>query len=321
MRKRTLRSVIQALAVGAILFFWGRALVRNSDQLAAYQWHIDWIWLLAAQALLLIQSLLLATLWWYALKLMGATVPWRLATSVWLKTQIARYLPGGVWDVAGRVVLGQQAGISARASSASIALEMTLQILSASLFLLILPLLRGDVTSVAYLPVAVALFGICLIVAAPPVFSRLVNLILRLLRRPALAMTITYRDILLLLGARIVGHLLLGIGFVMFARGVSDVSWSQAPAMIAAYVGAWLAGYLVVLAPMGIGVREGALTLLLQGLFPVSVIGVMALGYRTWLLVRDLLAALLGVWLGRPVASASPDPLPPAASQGASPDS
>lgn len=299
MNKRTLRALLQVLVAGAILLFWGQALVRNGDELAQYQWRIEWVWLVAAQGLLLLQSLLLATLWWYALRLMGANASWRVATAIWLKTQIARYLPGGVWDVAGRVTLGYQAGISVRASSASVALEMTLQVLSASLFLLVLPILRGGVASSAYLPLAIGLTVVCLVAAAPPVFSRLVNLLLRLLRRPALAIEMTYRDVLFLLGARVVAHLLLGIGFVLFARGVSDISWSQAPVMIAAYVGAWLVGYLVVVAPMGIGVRESALTLLLQGLFPVSVIGVLALGYRTWLLVRDLLAALLGIWLGR----------------------
>ena len=301
MRKGTRRSLLQGLAAGLVLLFWFQALARNWDEIAAYQWRIDWAWLLAAQGLLLLQSLLLASIWWYALRLMGAATPWRLGVSLWLKTQIARYVPGGVWDIAGRLALGHQEGLSVRALSASMVLEMALQVLSASLFLLLVPLLRGEMISDAYWPVAVILTVACLLVATPPVFSRLINLALKLLRRPPLAIQMTYRDMAMLLAARLLGHLLLGIGFVFFARGVTEISWSQAPVMMAAYVGAWLIGYLAVIVPMGIGVREGVLALLLRGLFPLSVIGAMALGYRTWLLVRDLLAALLGVWLGRRV--------------------
>lgn len=306
MRKGAKRSLLQGLAAGLVLLFWFQALVRNWDEIAAYQWHIDWAWLLAAQGLLLIQSLLLASIWWYALRLMGVAAPWRLAASLWLKTQIARYAPGGVWDVAGRLALGHQEGLSVRALSASMALEMALQVLSASLFLLAAPLLRGEVISVAYLVVAAILAVACLLMATPPIFSRLVNLALRLLRRPPLAIQMTYWDMLVLLAARLLGHLLLGVGFVFFARGVTEISWSQAPALMAAYVGAWLIGFVALIVPMGIGVREGVLALLLRGMFPLSVIGAIALGYRTWLLVRDLLAALLGVWLGRSVKSTSP---------------
>lgn len=306
MRARTWRRLLQGVAVALILFFWLQALLRNWDELAAYDWQIEWTWLLAAQALLLIQSVLLATIWWYALRLMGTDVSWRRGTALWLKTQIARYVPGGVWDIAGRLTLGHQQGLSVRAMSASMVLEMALQVLSASLFLLLVPLLRGGVASSAYLVLALVLVVGSLLVIAPPVFSRLINLALRLLRRPPLVMQMTYRDMLLLLAARVLGHLLLGVGFVLFARGVTDISWSQAPVMMAAYVGAWLVGYLAVIVPMGIGVREGVLALLLQGLFPFSIIGVMALGYRTWLLVRDLLAALLGVWLDRRSNDSSP---------------
>jgi hypothetical protein len=297
MRSRAFRNALQVLAVGFILLFWIQALVRNWDELVAYEWRVDWAWLLAAQGLLLLQSLLLATIWWYALRLMGTNVAWRLAAGLWLKTQIARYLPGGVWDVASRMALGYQEGLSVRALSASTALEMALQVLSASMFLLLVPMLRGNMVSSTYLPVALVLIAGCLLVAMPPVFSRLINLGLKLLHRPPLAITMTYRDVLLMLAARILGHLMLGVGFVLFARGVTEISWSQVPVMVAAYVGAWLAGYLAVIVPMGIGVREGVLALLLQGIFPFGIIGALALGYRTWLLVRDLLSALLGVYL------------------------
>lgn len=296
MRNRRVRTLLQAALVLIILFFWGQALARSWDELAAYPWRLDWRWLLASMTLLLVQMVLLATIWQRALVLMGTPAPWRLAVSLWLKTQIARYLPGGVWDVAGRLALGYEEGLSVRGMSASVGLEMALQVLSASLFLLLVPFLRAGTALSGYLPLVMALAVGALIVLLPPVFSRLVNFGLRVLRRPPLAIQLRYGELLLLFVARVVGHWMLGVGFVMFARGVTaNVTWLEAPAMAASYVGAWLVGYLALVVPMGIGVREGVLALLLQGMFPVAVLSALALGYRTWLLFRDLLSAVIGL--------------------------
>lgn len=62
-----------------------------------------------------------------------------------------------MWDNAGRLVLGSQEGISVRAMAASVVLEMALQVLSAAIFLLAVPLLRGGAVDRSYLPAAIAL--------------------------------------------------------------------------------------------------------------------------------------------------------------------
>lgn len=299
MRSKRWRGLLQGAAVVIVLAFWAQTLASSWQELSGFSWQVSWPWLLASLAVLVVQMVLLAVIWWRALWLMGAQVHWRLAASIWLKTQIARYVPGGIWDIAGRLALGRQAGVSLRAMSASIVLEMALQVLSASIFMVIALLMRADAQASVYLPLAALLLLGSALILAPPVFRRLVNWGLHLLRREPLEIQLTYRDMLLLFGARLAAHLMLGVGFVLFARGVTEISWPQAQLMVAAYVASWLVGYLAVVVPMGIGVREGVLALLLQDQFPFGVIGVIALGYRTWILIRDLAAALLGVWLGR----------------------
>lgn len=301
--KRSRRRLLQALAVVTVLLFWAQTLASNWQELSRFSWQVSWPWLLASLAVLVVQMILLATIWWWSLRLMGAPVGWRLGTSLWLKTQLARYVPGGIWDIAGRLALGHEAGISVRAMSASIVLEMAMQVLSASVFLLVALLMRADAKASLYLPLAALLLVASVVILLPPVFRWFINWGLRLLKREPLDIQVTYLNMLVLFGARFVGHLMLGVGFVLFARGVTMITWQQAPAMIAAYVGAWLIGFLAIVVPMGIGVREGVLALLLQHQFPVGVIGVMALGYRTWMLIRDLIAALIGVWLGRGLVS------------------
>ena len=98
---------------------------------------------------------------------------------------------------------------------------------------------------------------------------------------------------------RVFAHFLKGLAYFFFARGLSPIPWSAAPLMISAFVGAWLIGYLAIFVPTGIGVREGALVLLLGPTFPFGLASVSGYGYRVWIAIRDLLGAALGAWMAR----------------------
>jgi hypothetical protein len=305
MHRKRYRTLLQIVVVLAILYFWGQALAANWQQLTTYPWRFSWPPLLLCLLVLLAQLLLIGTIWWRALTLVGSSLPWRPGLSLWLQAQIARYIPGGVWDIAGRLVLGQRAGVDKRTMSASVGLEMGLQGASAAIYMVIALLLRSDATPALYLPLALALTAVALLGLTPPVFSRLVNGGLRLLRRPPLAFKLGYGDILQLFLARFFAHALKGLAFLLFAQSLAPVPWSLAPLFIAAYVGAWLVGYLAILAPTGIGVREGVLVLLIGGQMPFGVVTVAALGYRLAITVRDFLGALLGLLLA-PTAEQAP---------------
>ncbi len=148
-----------------------------------------------------------------------------------------------------------------RRMSASVGMEMGLQVLSASLFLLLALIIGADASVRAYWPFVLIFIAISLVMLTPPIFSALVNWGLKLLRRPPLILNITYTNLLLLFLLRVITHALEGLAFFLFARGLSPLPWSQAPLMISAFVGAWLIGYLAIFVPTGIGVREGALVL------------------------------------------------------------
>jgi hypothetical protein len=302
-RKRLWRA-FQWFAVLVILFFWGRMVWKSRDVLAGYPWRISWIALGLAFAILVVQVLLLAALWRRLLALCGAELSRRQGNSIWLQSQLARYLPGGVWEVAARVLMGHQLGISGLVMSAVYGLELGLQILTGGVFLCLALALRSEQPPTIYLILMLAMALVCLLVLMPPVFNPLVSWGLRVLRRPAVSVQVTYRDSLGLFGAYLLAHALSGLGFVLFVRGVGPLSWPEAPRLAMAYVGAWLVGQVAVFVPTGIGVREGALGLILGSRYPFVAITTLALGFRLLIALRDLVMAIYGKWLDR-------RPLPP----------
>ncbi len=296
MSRRTGGRLAQVVIVLMILFFWGLALSKNWDQFITFPWQFSWFPIFLAFAVLMLQGFIVATVWWRALVLTGSAISWRLGVQLYFQAQIARYLPGGVWDMVGRMMLGSREGIGKRSMAASMGLEMGLQTLSGAVFLLAALILRTDMDVRMYLALGIAVMLGALIFLLPPVFTFFVNKGLKLINKEPLDMQLTYLDIFLLFLLRLFGHELMGLGFFLFTAGLTPLSLSQAPLIISAYVGAWLVGFLAPMAPMGIGVREGALVLLSSSVLPLGVATAVGVGYRLLITIRDLITAGIGFY-------------------------
>lgn len=131
----TLRRFLPLLQGGIILlvlFFWGRSLWANWETVSRYRWEVSPGYLFLSLFLLLMHIFLLASIWHRSLGMLGVRRPWRETTRLWALAQLARYIPGGIWDVAGRMTMGVRAGYPKAALSVSILLEMVLQAISAA---------------------------------------------------------------------------------------------------------------------------------------------------------------------------------------------
>ncbi|WP_156909606.1 hypothetical protein [Ottowia thiooxydans] len=173
---------------------------------------------------------------------------------------MGKYIPGNVFHLAGRQALGLAAGIPARPLAQSMAWELGLiAMVGASFAILAAPLLFTVVDLRA--GVLVFLAGVCT---------------LWWLARYALAASMATALLwqfafLAVSGATFAGMLSLLIGF--------ESLLSLLPAIVGAYVVAWLAGLLTPGAPAGIGVREAVLLYLLShAVAPADLVTAVVLG-------------------------------------------
>lgn len=295
-RGRGLR-ILQIVLVLLIVGVWYRALREQWPHLVAYPWRVAGSSLVLALVALVMQMGVLALAWGHILKRMGATLPVCLGATTWLQAQIARYVPGSVWDVVGRAALSKRYAVPLRAVPTGALLEAALQVTAAALVLLATLLLFPTPASRPYLLWTV--LGLAGVVTAilPPVFHRWVNAGLRFLKREPLPIRLGWRDMGGILSLYVLAHALQGGAFVLFTRGITHLGWGDMPLLAGSYIGAWLVGYIAVFAPTGIGVREGAFVLLLADRISFPAAAGAALGFRVWLTLRDLLAALLGLAL------------------------
>jgi hypothetical protein len=225
------------------------------------------------------------------------------ASARWLtlffKSQLGKYIPGSVWQYAGRVGLGRRYGLPTAEGLASIAVEVVASSLAAGVAgLLVLPD-RG--TAAAGLVIAAGVASAGLLVA------RRYRGRIALLLRTRVGIDGGLASSSLRIGPWSVALYLLvwaayGAAFWLTARALFAVPVSDLPRYIGAFSLAWLAGFVAVFAPGGVGVREAVIVGLLGSRLGEANAIVLAATSRIVLTTIDLVAG--GVSLVVPVEDA-----------------
>jgi uncharacterized membrane protein YbhN (UPF0104 family) len=286
-RRRLALRALQAAAVVAAAYFLVAYLIRSWDAVNEFEWTLSTGWLLASGAVFLTYYFLQAMFWWLLLRGCGADGPFWPAAAVWGKSILGRYVPGSVVMFVGRAWLSHSQGLSVERVSAAMVYEQAMGVTSALLTVaLLFPFWEHHpgLTALALLavPILVALMH-------PRIFAPLSARALRLLRRPALDVTMRFGAVFLVLALFVVDWLVAGLGAWLLARSLTGLELRALPLCAAAYALAYVAGMIAFIIPSGIGVREAVLTASLARRLPGGVAMVWALGLRVWVTVMELL--------------------------------
>jgi glycosyltransferase 2 family protein len=206
----------------------------------------EWLVLVALALIYGLSNLTLAMAWWNLLQKFSANVSRRWAIRTYGISQIAKYVPGNIFHLAGRQTIGMAAGLPAWPLAKSAIWELGLLALAAAIFSVLAIPLTTSGTSI--LPMVI-------------VFVLAVSVTAGVLQRYTVgpvAIAFAWHVLFLAVSAAIFA------GLVELLSPLPDVS--LLPALGGAYVLAWLAGFATPGAPAGLGVREFVLLFLLHGL-------------------------------------------------------
>jgi glycosyltransferase 2 family protein len=276
---RWLWGRFQPLALFAAAGGLACALWAQREAVGAVPWEIARTPFAVAVVVFACGPLLAATGYWLLLRDLTHSTSYAGCVRMWTRSFVARYVPSGVLTVALRVRARGEAGASAA------------QVLSATVFEQVAATLGGALAALAAFalahempPLAVPAILAMAVAAAFVLRSR------RLARRfPALEPV--------------------GAGAVTGAALLAAVSWTSAGTaawvllaalapgspepffLVGAYAFAWLVGFLVPIAPSGLGVREAMLIALLAPQFGAAHATVFAVVLRFANVLGDVLAA------------------------------
>lgn len=284
---------LQILLIGLIFTFLFRNLYLNWSELSTYQWSPNYLALAGSLFLLLADAFLYAYLWRWIVLQLGGSLEYRKLFRILFLSQLGRYLPGKVWNLAGVIYLGSKEGVSKLISGASLGLQLLWQVLSGLIvFLLTLPFwghaqpLAGSYPSLLLLPLGVILFH-------PAFMRRGFGFALRALGEEPRRLDWGYRDTLGQLLLWVLFWIINGVAYYLLINSLTPSPLSQAPMVVGAFTIAWVVGFLALFAPAGLGVVEGTLTFLLGFQFPVPVATVVVLFTRLIRTIAELICALI----------------------------
>jgi uncharacterized membrane protein YbhN (UPF0104 family) len=251
--------------------------------------------------------------WQAILRQFGSPLPYPAALRAEMLSLLAKYVPGGVWTPAARVVAARRYGITdTTLVLTSIALEAGLSAISGVLVLLVGLLLVGP-TSATIWPVL--LFGgLLLVLVHPRVFAiwsrRLVRVFGVDAPPPVLSLRATLALLLYYCGTWVLG----GVGFWFIVRSVADPPVKAIPFLGGASAVGAIVAVLVVFAPSGLGVREASMYGLILAVAPRdAALGAVVLNRLVITAVEGLLLAVAAAWPDRDRArevAAEPEPEP-----------
>ena len=264
-------SILAFLFIGKLVWDQGPTLLPNLV-------NLNWTLLGFGCLSFLIYYFLRSVIWYRIMKLSNSTVTLRESTYLWAMSEVKRYIPGKVWMVLGRTMMFEKHGVEKKEIGKSLLLELEVfgigSVVVATLALLFFFPEQGWLYLLLAFIVVALLIGIY-------IFNRDVLHFLHIKAGKFAKFThillppFKPQETLLLLSFSVTSLFFFGLGNYLVISSAVYLDPNQLFPLIGVFVLAFLSGFLSVIAPSGLGVREGVV---LYGLLQLTTSGLAAFG-------------------------------------------
>ena len=294
-RSKRVRLAIQ-LGIAVLVFgFLVLTVINQWNEIKDEGVHFHLGWLIPAFVVLPLFYALSALGWDLILRFLGYRIGLGRAQVAWGQPLLARYVPGSVLYVLGRVLLSERAGVPRRITIASIVYEQAISATSAiavaAYFIISHPDLDHEPLRWAVLLVIPALIALL----SPPVFRPLADRVLRAFGRESLPAVISLRGVIVLLAFYALNWGVVSVGVYCVARSVATIPLDQVLTVGSAQAVGYVAALVTLVAPAGLGIRDAAFAWAVKGALPGKSF---AVGSLIAIAVRGVLTVVELIYVG-----------------------
>lgn len=295
-RSKRVRLAIQ-LGLAVVIFgFLVLTVVNQWSEIQDKGVHFHVLWLIPAFVVLPLFYALSALGWDLILRFLGYRIGIGRAQVAWGQPLLARYVPGSVLYVLGRVLLSERAGVKRRVTIASIVYEQAISATSAiafaAYFLISHPDLQGQPLRWGVL----LLIPLALAILHPRIFGPLADRVLRAFGREPLPEVMPMRGVLIMTAFYTAVWGVVAIGMYCVARSVTMIPFTFGEVLTvgSAQAVGYVAALVTLVAPAGLGVRDAAFAWAVKGAVGDS----FALGSLIAIAVRGVLTVVELLYVG-----------------------
>jgi hypothetical protein len=267
-RKKWLLRAVNLLILGLIIWAVRRTLYRAWDQLGEYPLQLHPGWVLASGTLYLVGLSLAGVYWHRVLRVLGQDARFGESVRAYFVAHLGKYVPGKAMVIIIRAGMIRSHRVDTAVAAASVFFE-TLTMMAVGAFLAAAVLAVGFRAQALMLAAAVGMMILAGLPTVPPIFKRLARLAGVGRSDPGVSEkmdNLGYRTLLMGWALMALTWVLLGLSYwaTLQAMGIPGLDpIGQLPRYTACVALATVAGFLLVVAPGGIGVREAALAALM----------------------------------------------------------
>ena len=287
---RTTKKILQAILYLIIFYFLGRLLYQNWQKVSADLEQANLKWLALALAIFTITLLSQSINWHLLLKSTGKNVAFSDSYRSFFRSGIVRYLPGGIWGIFSKVYWIIKLGIGKSQALFLVVAESVIGITTGSFIFLAT---QPPVPFLIYLNLlffVLAFVGIIMLLSP----KYLLTFWRSVTKQQLEILNLPFRYLSGLAVLSIAQWLLFGAGIYWTLIGFHLPIISYWP-LAGIFAASWVVGFVVFLAPTGLGVREGFITLLLSNsLGPASAL-MIAMLTRFLLTIGEIFGFILSL--------------------------
>lgn len=296
--KSFIKYIIGILVVSAACYFFVREFYYNFDSISRFKFNINWFYLFTSQLLLILVALAGTYFWQLLFSIITSQrISFKESLAIVNTSQLSKYLPGKVWSYAFQMVLLSKKGISK-----TVVLYVNLFLVVSSLFasallgLLYFLWFSPDQSKLwLFLLVVFLIIYFVFIFFNQPFLKVLVKIIQKLFNKTINYSNVEVRWIVIFQLAYLLANVAFGFTGYLLALGLGfPVSGQYIITIAASLIIADFIGFIVLVAPGGLGIREGIMFALLASLGDKNLALILPVGTRIMSMISDLLLGGVG---------------------------
>lgn len=294
------KKAAAAALIAAAAWFLFDTIRDNWAQVRGYPWQVNGV-LLAASVVALVAVLAWGVFVWSLVLRRFEHAPVRLGTlqRIWFLSNLARYIPGSVFQFITAAQLSRSSGLSPGVLLTSLLVHTALSLLAA-VVVSAWTLASSSFPTLAALWMGLGITLAAVLMVHPRLLNGVFTLVSQVAKRQVIRWNGSWGYGVALLCAGVLSWILYGGAYFLLIRALTPVGVDALPVLTGVNALSFVAGFLTPL-PGGIGPREAAMTALLQGVLPAGVAGVISVAARLWNVAGEVIGGLIVVtlWRGR----------------------
>jgi glycosyltransferase 2 family protein len=296
MVKKILINIIKAILFAIVGFYVFKSISSNLDEIKSIDFrHYDPLYIFIGVVIMFVAMIYPVFVWKYLISSLGDRINTLSALKVWFISNLGRYVPGKMLQLAGLVYYANREGVSkGHAVQSVLYSQITANGLGLfmGLGLLLLKTTGDDFPNIFHITtILIAVF--ILVLWFPSFFLRSSNFVLAKMKKDKLEQTLENKKYMVYLALQIINWMLMSLSFVLLVKSYAPLSVSEHPEVLFILPLSWTVGLLALFAPGGIGVREGTMTFWLKNYIPLEYALVLPWIYRILITVIEIILTII----------------------------